>query len=94
MPKFPETSVAGEAFYMINGHKRSPPDIIGSGICWGIQPSPRATIESKGSGGLTLTAKTLRVKIHAQSDVVQYGTWEGLNIRAPIELDEGESRGQ
>lgn len=93
MPQFPETTVGGEAFYLINGKREPVPTVIGSGITWGLALSPRLSMTALGRGVLTLTAQISNVKVYEQVRRDDYATYQGLSIVAPIEITEGSHSG-
>jgi hypothetical protein len=89
MPQFPETTVEGKAFYLVQGKRESPSAVIGSGVCWGLKPYPNITKRHGNGGAFVLKAQTSSVKVHSQCEKIMYPTWQGLDFVTTIEISEG-----
>jgi hypothetical protein len=91
MPSFPDVD-GQEVYYRVDGQKRKPWDVMGTGLTWYIKPSAKAIMERRGSGRLRLTTKTLRIKLGAPES---HGSsiWKGFRYSAAMILDEGPEKG-
>ncbi len=93
MPAFPAMD-GREVYYTVAGRKERPGKIMGSDLTWYVKPVVEAKMETRGSGRLHLTAKSLAVELQGVGPAKKKPFWPGFNFTASLVLDDGPERGR
>ena len=93
MPEFPAMD-GREAYYTVAGRKERPGKVMGSDMTWYVKPVAKAKMETRGSGRLHLTAKSLPIELRGLEPAKTKPLWPGFNFTASLVLDDGPESGR
>lgn len=93
MPAFPAMD-GREVYYTVAGRKERPWKIMGSNMTWYVKPVAKAKMETRGSGRLHLTAKSLPIELRGLGPKKEKPFWPGFDFTASLCFADGHESGR